>query len=795
MKVPSVSNTPTPASTPLLVVLDSQGRICQFNDAAEKISGLHFSDVAGRLPWETFLPPDEVDNVRHEAFEALMRDSHTSVSHYLNHWLDRRQTRHLIDWTSAVLRNDDGSIEYLVAIGVDVTVREQAEAAKRKAEHAVVATNRLLESMVENIPLMIFMKRADDLRFTLFNRAGEQLLGYDRGELLGKNDYDCFPADQADAFTRKDRQVLDVTGFEDIAEEPINTRAHGRRILHTKKVALKAADGTPEFLLGISEDITERKRAETALAESEARYREAQRLARIGSWELDLIKNRLVWSDEIFRMFEVDKARFSASYDAFLNAIHPDDRDAVNAAYTHSLGTRTPYSITHRLRMRDGTIKWVQEQCASFFDAVGTPLRSVGTVQDITERVVAEETLRRSEEQLRELNESLERRIAERTRELQQAKDAAESANRAKSEFLSRMSHELRTPLNAMLGFAQLLQLDPNGSESADQIAEIRYAGMHLLDLINDLLDLARIESGKLAAVITPVAIELAVADGLRIVKSTLEAKCITVHTRIPPGSAVMADATRLRQVLVNLMSNAIKYNRTEGRIDIECHPAAAGCLRVSVIDTGPGVAPTLLPRLFRPFDRLGAEFTATEGTGIGLTLVKQLIELMNGRVGALSTPGQGSTFWFELPRAAQRENSIAAAASALPAARPGTVLYIEDNAANVRVMRAMFEQMPQLRLLTASDGDSGLASARQHRPDIILLDIHLPGRDGYSVLADLRADAQTHAIPVVALTADAMPTEVERGARAGFARYLTKPVDLRLLIATIDELRAPVKQ
>lgn len=284
---------PTTETGPLLVILDGQGRICQFNEAAERVSGLRFADVAGKFPWETFLPPDEADKVRREAFESLQRDPHASVSHYLNHWLNRRHERSLIDWTNAVLRDGDGRIEYIVAIGVDITDREQAEAAKRKAEHTVVAANRLLESIIENIPLMIFMKRADDLRFTLFNRAGEHLLGYDRGDLLGKNDHDFFPAEQADAFTRKDRHVLDVTGFEDIAEEPIDTRAHGRRILHTKKVTLKTVDGKPEFLLGISEDITERKRAETALAESEARYREAQRLARIGSWELDLVKDRL----------------------------------------------------------------------------------------------------------------------------------------------------------------------------------------------------------------------------------------------------------------------------------------------------------------------------------------------------------------------------------------------------------------------------------------------------------------------------------------------------------------------
>ncbi len=263
----------------------------------------------------------------------------------------------------------------------------------------------LLESIVENIPAMVFLKRADDLRFELFNRAGEKLLGYTRTDLLGKNDHDLFTEEQADAFTQKDRAVLDSRKLLEIPEEPIRTAEGSERWLHTFKIGLYDEAGKPSHLLGISVDITAHKRMEDELRESEARLAEAQRMAHLGHWHLDLVKNELRWSDEIYRIFEIDPQRFGATYEAFLDSIHPDDREAVNRAYTDSLKSRSSYQIEHRLVMKDGRVKYVQEKCETTFAEDGRPLRSLGTVQDVTATMFAERALR---EQQQVLEQALE---------------------------------------------------------------------------------------------------------------------------------------------------------------------------------------------------------------------------------------------------------------------------------------------------------------------------------------------------------------------------------------------------
>jgi signal transduction histidine kinase/CheY-like chemotaxis protein len=409
-----------------------------------------------------------------------------------------------------------------------------------------------------------------------------------------------------------------------------------------------------------------------------------------------------------------------------------------------------------------------------------------------------------AERNLAALNADLERRVEQRTAQLAASRDEAERANHAKSEFLSRMSHELRTPMNAILGFGQLLEQSatlPAGNRG--WVREIVAAGRHLLELINDVLDLARVESGKFTVSPEPVGLRPLIEECLTLLQPAAEASGVRLleasrHCDVQ----VRADRTRLKQVLLNLLSNAVKYNRRHGSVNVVCVAEVDDivprvCVRVS--DTGTGLEPNQLARLFVPFERLQAD-TRIEGTGIGLALSKRLVEAMGGSIGAESTPGSGSTFWVRLPLAAgvavraepaADETAPAAVASKVPT----DVLCIEDNPANLRLIEGIFARLDNIRLLSALAPGLGLELARTHRPALILLDINLPDMDGYAVMQCLREHEATRAIPVLAISANAMPKDIERSKAAGFAAYLTKPIDVAELLRTVGALLAARQQ
>ncbi|MCW5636185.1 MAG: PAS domain S-box protein [Rubrivivax sp.] len=468
--------------------------------------------------------------------------------------------------------------------------------------------------------------------------------------------------------------------------------------------------------------------------------------------------------------------------------IHPDYHAAVRARREHMARTGEPVApLVERFLRLDGSVIDVEVTAAPFTD----PIDGFGghvIVRDISERV-------RAARELRQLADDLERRVEERTAALAAARDEAERANRAKSEFLSRMSHELRTPLNAILGFGQLLMMEPDGKEStAAKVRQILAAGQHLLTLINDVLDLARIEAGHLAVSHEAVALAPLVADCLTMLRTQASARGITLVA--PPADRdcqVRADRTRLKQVLLNLLGNAVKYNREEGRVAVRFEDRGEAW-RVCIDDTGPGLDPGQVARLFVPFERLEAVHTGIEGTGIGLALSRRLVELMHGTIGVDSEPGRGSTFWVQLAKAdegpapappANRPSQAATPAPATPAAFE--LLCIEDNPTNMLLVEHMVSLRPQWRLLPAPSPAAGLELARRRQPRLVLLDIHLPEMDGWAVMRVLREDPATRDIPVVAVSAQAMPADLARGRAVGFADYLTKPLDLARLLEVLD--------
>ncbi|UJF21443.1 PAS domain-containing hybrid sensor histidine kinase/response regulator [Shewanella sp. OMA3-2] len=387
--------------------------------------------------------------------------------------------------------------------------------------------------------------------------------------------------------------------------------------------------------------------------------------------------------------------------------------------------------------------------------------------------------------------------LREKNIELENAKAVAEKANQAKSDFLSSMSHELRTPLGAILGFAQLMESGTPALAPAQKrsIAQILKAGWYLLKLINEILDLALIESGKLPMSIEAVSLAEVMEECVLMSEPQAKTHDIqVVFKRLATKVFLNVDRTRLKQVIINLLSNAIKYNREGGSVVLECSQSNEDMMRISVRDTGGGLSTEQLGQLFQPFNRLGQEANGQEGTGIGLVVSKRLVESMGGVIGVQSTVGVGSVFWFELNRTDEPLSSDADSADIVQATLecddPGgvqTLLYVEDNPANLMLVENIISRRPNLRFLSAADAIKGIEMAHTHQPDVILMDINLPGISGLTALKILRESPKTAAIPVVALSANAIPRDIEKGLDAGFFRYLTKPLRINEFISTLD--------
>jgi PAS domain S-box-containing protein len=561
--------------------------------------------------------------------------------------------------------------------------------------------------------------------------------------------------------------------------------AEWRPIFHTE-FRVRTPDGRPQWIyawsrrdthegrryaFGLHIDVTEQRLARIELERERERALFAIDAAGVGVWRRTLDRREVVWNDTMYRLRGLDPADPRSPLDIALACIHPDDLPQVQVLMGELVAGR-PYEHEYRIVRPDGSVRWLASRGRLVEDDEGPYLTGVNV--DVTERRHADD-LRRERERL-------------------------EQSQRAQSSFLARVSHELRTPLNAVLGFAQLLGFDadePLSPRQAERVQRIEFAGRHLLALIDDVLDLARIEADQQPYRRESVALDAVARESLGWVAAPARQAGIALRIADAPLAGVAsADRRRLGQVAVNLLTNAIKYNRPGGEVEVSTRVEPGRCALV-VRDTGRGMTPEQCRRAFEPFDRLGAEDEGIEGTGIGLTIVRQLVQRMGGEVSVTSQPGIGSEFtvWLpaaEAPAAVASPASAAAAATVVSPARALRVLCIDDHAANLKLVHDLLALRRATEFDGAPSGRAGIAAALARPPDVVLLDLQLPDLHGSEVLARLRTEPALAACKFIALSANAMPADVAAALAQGFDDYWTKPIDARRFLAGIDALRQP---
>ena len=786
------------------IATDEKGVIQIFNVGAERMLGYTAADVLNKITPADITDPQEViarakalsvelGTQIEPGFEALVFKASRGIEDiYELTYIRKDGSRFPAVVSVTALRDAQHAIIGYLLIGTDNTARKQVEAEKQRLLEIQEATYKQLQQT--NVTLQVSEEKLAvtlnsigdaviatdaDARVTLLNPLAEKLTGWTQAQASGR------PVDEIfHILNQETRQPSAIPVMETLAHGTIQGLAN-----HTLLIArdgsecaiadscapIRDRDGQVIGAVLVFRDVTEEYAVQQALRDQQFYTRSL----------IESNIDALMTTDPSGIITDVNQqmvaltgcARDELIGTAFKNYF--TDPVRADAGIKRALSEKkvSDYELTASHRHDGETV--VSYNAATFYDRDGKLQGVFAAARDITER------------------KRLDQVLLDKNTELESAKLAAEKANRAKSEFLSSMSHELRSPLNAILGFAQLLESGtplptPTQKASIDQILQ---GGWYLLELINEILDLALIESGKLSLSLEPMSLSDVLNDCQAMIEP--QAQKSGIHMRFPEmatATFIKADRTRVKQVLINLLSNAIKYNREHGSIEVSCRVLNAERLRISVQDSGEGLSPEKLAQLFQPFNRLGQESGAEEGTGIGLVVSKRLVELMGGEIGAVSTVGVGSVFWIELNLSAAPQ--LAAGADELLApilARVPhsvalrTLLYVEDNRANMQLVEQLIARRPDMRLLSAGDGTRGIALARIHQPEVILMDINLPGISGIQALQILREDPATAHIPVLAISANAMPHDIQKGLKAGFFRYLTKPIKVNEFMEALD--------
>lgn len=751
-----------------MTVVDAQAPdmpLVYVNPSFERLTGYRRDEILGRNC--RFLQCDDTDPVMLAALRSALARGESCTVVLRNRRKDGR--RFLNELHVAPLRDAQGRVTHFIGLQNDIT--ERSAAADRL---------RLSEELYRSVALSIsdgLMVLTRDRYVVAVNPAACRILDAPMDALMMRPGLDLLTEDLRPLPAEAHPVTRSLEAGEPVAEEVYAMRGRDGAVrwLAVSTQPLRMAPGEQPMSAVITfRDITRQRRAELALAQSEQRWKFALEGSGDGVWDWDAQGNTVYFSRSWRANLGHADDDLGNHPREWAQRVHPEDWPRVRSALVaHLKGHTEVYQSEHRMRHRDGHYLWVFERGKAMARSPeGRALRVVGTYSDITRLKQAEQALR--------------------------DKQAAELASRAKTEFLSRMSHEMRTPLNAMIGFAQLLAMSADRADPAqvhDYAAHMLQAGRHLLALINDVLDLQRVEAGQLALSMEPLPVRDVTAQALELLIPLAHEAHVDIDDHIGADGHVLADAQRLRQVLLNIVSNAIKYNRPGGRVALRAHHLPGNRVRIEVEDTGAGLDARQLDRLFQPFERLGRETSCVEGTGLGLLIAKRLIEEMGGSIRVRSTVGVGTTVSLELPRADPVVGRPVGPGPdeqrPYPSGRIGPLrmLYVEDNPVNALLFQEAMNLCEHIELQVAEDGEQAFTLVRHWRPDVIVLDAHLPGMSGFEVLQGLRRDHGLHATPAFMCSADAMPDDIERARQAGFVGYWTKPISVTQVLADIERV------
>ncbi|MEX0834025.1 MAG: PAS domain-containing protein [Actinomycetota bacterium] len=743
---------------------DADGQCIFTNKKWNELSGISTEDALGD-GWAKALHPDDRDRVFEQWTRALEEVGEFKAEYRF------RTPDGVVSWLSgqaAPLLSGSGVLTGYIGTITDITERRETEERLRQAE-------REYRSLVEGSPAIVYRAPYEPDPKISYVSPQIEMLGVSMEEFAADPDANWRNMVHPDDRVRE-RAAADhakETG-EKFDEEYRVITPQGKTLwVHDFAEVVRNGDGEPLHWQGIVLDVSPAKEAEAQLREAEERYRSlVERIPAVTYIEVADPSSPFGYRDtyvspQVGAILGLTAKEWMEDPTRFRNMIHADDREWVLELADPATETGDSYKIEYRMIVGSGKTKWVREEAYLLRDEEGAPVHWQGIITDITE----------------------ERRVGE----AKLAREAAEHANRAKSEFLSRMSHELRTPMNAVLGFAQLLGLEELPADQQESVDQILKAGRHLLNLIDEVLDISRIEAGSMTLSLEPVSVWEVVRESTELIQPQASEAGIQLADNDPGECNAMADRQRLKQVVINLLSNGIKYNRKNGKVEVECTNREDGRVEITVADTGPGIPGALIDAIFAPFERLGAEATAIEGTGLGLSLSRTLIEAMGGTLEVESIVDVGSKFKILLPQAEARTepDGDEPTQATLPSAgaETHTILYIEDNLSNLKLVERILGRRPEVKLISAMQGRLGLELARKHHPDLILLDVHLPDLPGDEILRYLSATPELRAIPVIMLTADASPTHAAALKAQGATDYLTKPLDIQRFLDVIDSI------